>query len=155
MKKRTGRAKATLSIGGGVDSRRSTTAAFDQEKTQRSSFLLAEATRELLASCSLRSAFDFDPSRPNDRERTKTRTESESFAATENRQSRATAARCLQSYPVRVDDVGDDDELAGVRAVVDQGDAPDLDVAGERHCSWNEKKGARTRESNQEEKTKM
>ena len=36
-------------------------------------------------------------------------------------------------YPVRVDDVGDDDELARVGAVVDQGDAPDLDVAGERH----------------------
>jgi hypothetical protein len=36
-------------------------------------------------------------------------------------------------YPVRVDDVGDDDELARVGAVVDQRDAPDLDVAGERH----------------------
>ena len=53
----------------------------------------------------------------------------------------------LLPYPVRVDDVGDDDELARVGAVVDEGDAPDLDVAGERHgCVASEREGERKEE---------
>lgn len=37
------------------------------------------------------------------------------------------------TYAVVVDDIDDDDELAGLGAVVDEGDAPDLNVPRERH----------------------